>query len=305
MNQPHRLLFIHRGALGDFILALHLMDAVRRAGDRRVDCLGRVEYAPIAKRAGIDSFLDIETGGWHNLYKSEIPSDAMIQSLSATDLICAMIGRNDANVRFVETLSRAANCRAVIIDPRLRESEQKHITEQWRGDLMAEGIAVEEIRPLDLRTNHGRNSKIVFHPGSGGRLKCWPIENFVHLARQMQVHGARCECLIGPVEEEIFSDDEIRQLESTMPARLGMSLDHCAEYIGSSRVFIGNDSGVTHLAAALDVPTLAVFGATDPVHWRPLGREVHVIGGKEFPSVEEVMKVVNRIGSGYSQPTRQ
>jgi len=66
-------------------------------------------------------------------------------------------------------------------------------------------------------------------------------------------------------------------------ARLGRTL-------ARARLYIGNDSGITHLAAAAGCPTLAIFGPTNPAVWAPRGANVRVIQGKEgFPTAEEVL----------------
>jgi hypothetical protein len=95
--------------------------------------------------------------------------------------------------------------------------------------------------------------------------------------------------LVGPVERE--RDDPRKWpwpggaldfVVEEQPARL-------ARRIESGSVFVGNDSGPTHLAAMLGVPTVAVFVATDPAIWAPVGAHVHVIGAAaELPSIDDV-----------------
>jgi heptosyltransferase-3 len=67
-----------------------------------------------------------------------------------------------------------------------------------------------------------------------------------------------------------------------------------ARWLATARVYIGNDSGITHLAAAAGAPVVAIFGPTDPAVWAPRGDGVRVVSGKlEEITVEEVLAVVD------------
>ncbi len=98
----------------------------------------------------------------------------------------------------------------------------------------------------------------IIHPFSGSARKNWPMERWQELAerlrRRMPVHWCA-----GP--EAVVRQD----------------LYQLAEWIGSAYVFIGNDSGISHLAAAIGTPTITLFGPTDPVVWAPRGTVVTVI----------------------------
>ena len=69
---------------------------------------------------------------------------------------------------------------------------------------------------------------------------------------------------------------------------------HC--HLAGARVFLGNDSGITHLATAAGCPTVAVFGATDPRVWAPRGTHVTVLQGDPWPDVPTVIEAVHRAG---------
>jgi ADP-heptose:LPS heptosyltransferase len=120
---------------------------------------------------------------------------------------------------------------------------------------------------------------LALHPGSGGRSKCWPVERFLQLARQAQREDYTPVVFLGP------ADDECRraiQAASRVPAPPGflladsLPLREVLALLALARAYVGNDSGVTHLAARAG-PTLALFGPTDPRVWRPLGPAVRVL----------------------------
>ena len=116
------------------------------------------------------------------------------------------------------------------------------------------------------------------HPGSGGRSKNWPLENFLNLADQLKAQQKRQPFFIlGPVEEEVSP-----QLAETIEARgfplvRHLPLNELAGVLDLSAGYVGNDSGVTHLAAALNLPTVALFGPTDPELWGPVGKRVVIL----------------------------
>ncbi|MFZ5928000.1 MAG: glycosyltransferase family 9 protein [Acidobacteriota bacterium] len=98
----------------------------------------------------------------------------------------------------------------------------------------------------------------VIHPFSGSLHKNWPLELFRKTAEILQRHMPVHWCA-GPEEE----------LEGAVrfPDLRGL-----ARWLAAASVYIGNDSGITHLAAACGVPVVALFGPTDPRVWAPRGR---------------------------------
>ncbi len=104
-------------------------------------------------------------------------------------------------------------------------------------------------------------------PGSGSKAKNWPATSFVSLATLM-TSWIRPLVILGPAEsalEPIFT-------AAGTPVVTQLELSEVAALARLSRCFIGNDSGVSHLAAASGSPGLVLFGPTDPERWRPLGR---------------------------------
>jgi ADP-heptose:LPS heptosyltransferase len=116
------------------------------------------------------------------------------------------------------------------------------------------------------------------HPGSGSRSKNWPLENFLALAEQLKARGRwRPYFILGPVEEEVSPGmaEPIQALGFPLVRNLPLNL--LAGLLELSAGYLGNDSGVTHLAAALNLPTLALFGPTDPELWGPRGENVVIL----------------------------
>jgi len=125
---------------------------------------------------------------------------------------------------------------------------------------------------------HPESQRIILHPGSGSPRKCWPY------FRQFAERLPAPTLLIGPAEEHLECD--------RYPKLEGLSLSQVAKELAVSAAFIGNDSGITHLAAHLGVPTLAIFGPTDPEMWGPVGRRVRVTRSADLAAlaVDDVLQ---------------
>ncbi|HSO71873.1 MAG TPA: glycosyltransferase family 9 protein, partial [Thermodesulfobacteriota bacterium] len=116
------------------------------------------------------------------------------------------------------------------------------------------------------------------HPGSGGRSKNWPLEIFLTLADVLKAEG-RCRpfFILGTVEEDISPPIAETIQARGFPLVRHLPLNVLAGLLEISAGYLGNDSGVTHLAAALNLPTFALFGPTDPGLWGPVGKRVVIL----------------------------
>ena len=109
------------------------------------------------------------------------------------------------------------------------------------------------------------------HPGSGSRRKNWPAERFADVARSF---GGPWLLVAGPADHEAVS--VLAEVEGAVIAR-ELAPRALASLLSRAGVYLGNDSGVTHLAAAAGAPTVALFGVTDPRTWAPIGPRVRVV----------------------------
>lgn len=118
----------------------------------------------------------------------------------------------------------------------------------------------------------------ICHPGSGSPHKCVSAETMAAVIRNLHQQGIPPLIVGGPADEAAVRrvrDSGIQDI----PVILGRDLTTIATVLSGARLFVGHDSGLTHLAAVLKVPTVAVFGPTDPRQWAPLGRHVSVVTG--------------------------
>ena len=124
----------------------------------------------------------------------------------------------------------------------------------------------------------------VIHPFSGSARKNWPLERFRELAARLALPIRWCA---GPGEtiETAQRFDNLYQLGC---------------WLAGARIYIGNDSGITHLAASVGVPVVAIFGPTDPAIWAPRGEMVRVVSGPDLNeiTVDRVADAVRLLSNG-------
>ena len=133
-------------------------------------------------------------------------------------------------------------------------------------------------------------------PAAGRAKKCWPIERFVKVIDKLKRKKRDVRVLIGEVEHERFTPEQIAALEKAA----GGAVHHPATYVElfnelrTGSMLIGNDSGPSHLAGVMGLPTVTLFGPTNPGVWKPMGPRVRVLHRPtlEAISVDDLMSEV-------------
>lgn len=135
---------------------------------------------------------------------------------------------------------------------------------------------------------------IVIHPGGGSPAKCWPLAKFIELAAALKAAGRGVRFVIGEVEQERWPAADIAALREVADVDSLASLTDLLDRLKSASTFVGNDSGPGHIAGILGVPTVSLFGSTDPTRWRPIGPKVSVVQAETLNeiAVEQVLKAV-------------
>jgi heptosyltransferase-3 len=108
---------------------------------------------------------------------------------------------------------------------------------------------------------------VVIHPGSMLETKRWNAERFGELAQGLAARGFTIVVTAGAGEESLASH-VARETDGTI-ILLGLTIPELAELLRGARLYVGNDSGPTHLAAAVGTPSVAVWGSSDSTRWRP------------------------------------
>lgn len=310
------VLLIHAGAIGDFVLALALLKGLKAAWpNAKLHALCRCRLACFfARRGFLAGWKHLEQPTYLPLFSSDLPADPGLRSyLNSFNAIITMLG--DADAPTSQHLRRLTQSDLFCIDPVLRqatEQQQLHITDQWLSDLADQGLRIPRelaTRNSELSTHYSARvsgasaeNRILIHPGSGGLAKCWPLENFEALAERFRAARMGVHFMIGPAEVERFDEESRQRLTRTCPVLYEEDVCDAAEHVAGAAVFIGNDAGLTHLAAFLGVPTVAIFTATDPAIWQPIGAKVSIIDARDdAPSpIDRVLNIVRRVTTACS-----
>ncbi|MBV9158239.1 MAG: glycosyltransferase family 9 protein [Acidobacteriaceae bacterium] len=195
-------------------------------------------------------------------------------SVQSFDSVVSWYGANRAEFREA-LLNLGVSCE---FHPALPPPEYSgHATDFFSAQV---GASLGLIPRIPTIAAASRNS-VVIHPFSGSRRKNWPLHLYRELAAKLPL---AVEWTAGPEED--------------LPQTIRFSsLADLAAWIAGSRLYIGNDSGITHLAAAIGVPTLAVFGPSSPDSWMPRGENVTLIRADRLEelSVQCVRNAANRL----------
>jgi ADP-heptose:LPS heptosyltransferase len=240
---------IRPGAIGDFILSLPAMESLR-ADYTEVWCAGQnVNLARFADRAQ-----SIVSAGLDRL--GFLPADETIARLRSFDSIISWYGANRPEFREL-----TANLGLpVTFFPALPDGTC-HAVDFYNRQAVSLGAATPPRFPEIACPPVARNCAIL-HPFASSPAKRAPMELFERIAKtlseRMPVHW-----LCGPEEElpHAIRIDDLYEL---------------ARQLSAARIFVGNDSGISHLAAAVRTPCLAIFQTTDPAIWAPRGPTVWI-----------------------------
>lgn len=269
---PKQISIIRSGAIGDFVLTLPAVNALRAAHPR--SCLRLIGNPSILRLAPVSDLVDINSAEVAGLYNPVGPVPDRTRALFS-DVHLLIAYAVDPDRRLQSRLAEIVRGRAIVYDPRPKDGV--HIVEHLLTPLRRMGIPTSDpmprIRPAvdelahagEILKKHGLASPLIaIHPGSGGREKCWPLTSYFELARGLATRGAGVMAVCGPVERAV-----VDELPAHLPCVAPRDLRSLAALLHGVDLFIGNDSGPGHIAAAVGTPTLTLFGPTDAATWAP------------------------------------
>ncbi len=287
-----RNILFHHGALGDTVLLWPLLRA-----------LGQVTLVASRAKAQLTAHclanvtaIDADGPAFTRLFAADAERDidnATRELLRHADCIISFVSDgHDVWAKNVRAI--APDVSLHFVSPRLPADTTQHITEYHQHQLAGQGLSVDLVHP-SRRTLRG--GPILMHPGSGGEHKCYPRKRFQTILDQLIAHGAEVAVLFGEAERERWPSDVLDRWQSDYAICTPGSLIALADHIGRASVYIGNDAGPTHLAGQLGMPTIALFGPTDPRVWAPQGPCVQVIQPEtdgDWANVNDVIRIVGQ-----------
>jgi hypothetical protein len=298
---------ISPGAIGDCLLMLPLakfMKEVLQLGG--IDFIGHTDYIEFYPgRTVVDGIRSIDSIDFHRLFaKSDDlvieDDDPLINTFSRYEWIASFLGKKnshfESNLIFTVYCSRSAEITMLPVNP--EPDLSGHISEFYIRKFIENNLHIDKPYDFDnsdilikpTQTDIQLGNKLlqdegidtagriaIIHPGSGSQNKCWHLGNFCLLAEILSEKGLQVVFLMGPAEKERFDQKAIEEINTAAKCISGLDLTALLQVIACGDLFIGNDSGITHLAAGIGTKTLAVFGPTNPVLYKPIGPCVRLL----------------------------
>ncbi len=293
MKELHngKILVCHQGALGDLILALPAIKALRHTLQPSwLEMMGHPwTLALVHGQPYADAIMDINRAEMAPFFQDGAPLPAVMQRhLQGFD--CAFCFSRS------ETLAdnlRRAGIRQTFTLASFPE-ERVHVTDHHLLSVKSLGIPSTSALPMIYVRHEERQGAerfllqkgwafqeiVALHPGAGSRKKAWPAARFAALARALAGESKKLLIIEGPADEAAVT--EVRAGLKDIPYLLvqDLPITKLAALLSFVSLFIGNDSGVSHLAAALKKPTIALFGPTDPYVWAPRSDQAFWLQGQ-------------------------
>jgi heptosyltransferase-3 len=280
-----RLLIWHQGALGDLLLAMPALAAISgHFPQARITASGHPErWGLLAPSLSLDEIWDSSQSQWAPLFVDKSLPPKLAERLSRFQLALIFSPRQQ---RELQVRLHQAGIPAVQWLPSFPETVTDSVADLQAGHLAALGLYYQPApfkltfinNPADASpTLPGPGPWLAVAPGSGQARKNWPLSHYYEVSRALAwKFNLQVLWLAGPAEEatlpylQSLAQAQGQVLLANRPlAQVARILSHC-------RLYLGNDSGLTHLAAAVAGPdVLALFGPTDPRVWAPLGPHVH------------------------------
>ncbi len=312
MANGDRICIILTGGIGDFIASLPALHRIHRAfPGSKIVLVGNPLWLPLAEATSwIDEIRSVEDLPLHAGFASHLPRDhALSRFLADFDLVISWFG--DKEGLWEKNLQGACPGRLLVHPYHRVHTFEGHASDFYLATLDEIGLPdkgraapghpfVPLLRDAfsseSNRTGNapsGQDPFLCLHPGSGSAKKNWPKERFLEAARgAFRRWHLPSSVMIGPAEHDQQGFWNEAKGPTLFVAQSAGILE-TARVIFQGSLYVGNDSGITHLAAAIGTPVVALFGPTDPARWAPRGGRVEILGLDA--SAEQVLDTLGRI----------
>jgi heptosyltransferase-3 len=295
----NRILVIRGGAIGDFILTLPALKALREAHPgAHIEILGYKHIAVLAEnRFYAQAVRSIEHGPLASFFakNSELPAE-LKGYFASFDLIISYLYDPD---RVFERNLHRCGVENLLWGPAKIAEKSGHAARQLARPIEQLGITVADLAEEILLSVDDRRfaqeflrsssqSIVAIHPGSGSKEKNWPLENWIELVSgkggsskapaELGQMGKQFSLVVVSGEADKAQTAQLEHAWKDRDVRFAknLPLPHLAAVLKHT-IFVGHDSGISHLAAAAGASCILLFGPTDPSVWAPRNENVHVL----------------------------
>ena len=294
-DERRTVFVIHPGALGDVLLALPALRNIRRQWPgRAMGLLAGKEMASLLLQSGeVERVFSMSENLLALLYSSpaSVPQP-MVDWLARCDLAVAWLSSGQEEL---QASLRTMGVGTVLIgSPHEMGLKSRHQQDRF-GEavglvdphllppdplILPESLHQEGHRVLESVGLDPGDCLVAVHPGSGSRHKCLSPSRLAEFVGAIRLQGCRPFLIGGPADHQALHD-LVTEMPSEVPVLRDLPIWTLAGVICHASLFVGHDSGLTHLAALLLCPTVAAFGPTDPSRWAPRGPLVSIVRGPE------------------------
>ncbi len=281
-----KAVFFHQGALGDFILAAAAIDEVARSqGFTRVDFWSKVPHVSLlSAKPYMGQCLPCDSPLASRLLHETLWRRAKLPDFLLNADRIFIFGQSGSRLmaeRLSERLAAAVNWLQSFPPP---HASPEHVCDFLRAQFGALALPISG-KPLALSPPAPErraarqllhqlgvdSTPVLVHPGSGGLRKVWPLANWHGLIDRIRREAdAPVVLSVGPADEYLLEFSGFMQ-KSGVPLIHGLTPLGLSGLLSLCGLYIGSDSGVSHLAGAVGVPTITIFGPSDPAVWAPRG----------------------------------
>jgi heptosyltransferase-3 len=287
-----QILILHPGGLGDIILSLPAITLLRSAFPAASFTIaGNIDHLSPIVSGYAEHVVSLSTLPLHHMYSCGELTQEEVRFWKSFDRIVSWTGSGDKE--FVRNMAEIhPNARVAQWKP--EPGDSRHVAQLFVDSL---GLPIQSGRRLkparifpDFSAFHsgrrwliergwsGSNPLVALHAGAGSERKRWPLSRFIGLAQKLMLQKEQKLLLIEGPAEPGLAEQMAQALQETEIIRVeSVSLGLLAGILQNCRAFVGNDSGLAHMAAALEIPSVVLFGPTLPQHWAPLGQHVVVL----------------------------
>lgn len=304
-SSVRRVLVVRLRSIGDTVLATPSLHALRRfLPEARVDVLLEDWVAPLLEGLReVDRVLTVERGSKSSRLRAARSIRAekydVVYNLHGGSTAALLTRATGARHRVGYAAYRYASLHNHTAPPSsaLWGREKTHSAEQQLALLGWTGVPVTDRPASRLAVTTEASARVsqrlrqagleergfaLVHPAAAFDTKTWAAENFARVVEHLSERGLASVAVAGPGEGKV-----IEELRSNTRAALvsftDLSLPELTALASLARLFVGNDSGVAHIAAAVGVPQVVVFGSSNVAHWSPWTRAPFEVVREEMP----------------------
>lgn len=276
-------LFVHRGALGDFIMTWPALVALRwKFADYRFIGIGRPDYLALAMEMGlVDDIYDCESQEFLSFFGGEM-LPRVLEGLTS-----ALLWTEDEPK--LRGLLHQKCSGTFHFQAALPPTGQEHAMDYHLQCLPYFSLPAVPEEDLYFPISTQRQNYAVIHPGSGSKDKNYDPEFYAFLANELKSRRfPDTRILIGPAEKDLK-----KIFANRFPIQEPETCVELAKVLSGAGLFIGNDSGVSHLSAILGTKTLALFKSSNSAQWGVRGRDAHCLdASNEAQAMTRIQKAL-------------